>query len=75
MRLLGREIDLADWKGYRGDMQGSEGKTYFDNWAAGSGREVSGTPSFLCLISPHSLSYVPRRPDAQRRGPPAPDRQ
>ncbi len=27
MKLMGEEIDLAGWKGYRGDM-GAEGKTY-----------------------------------------------
>ena len=41
---MGSEIDLAEWKGYRGDM-GTEGKTYFDEW-----RDISGLFFFFGLI-------------------------
>jgi hypothetical protein len=31
VNLMGHEIDLSNWNGYRGDM-GKEGKTYADTW-------------------------------------------
>src|SRR3546814_2793875 len=43
MRLMGHEIDLTDWHGYRGDM-GLEGKTYFDSWHS---KNISG----ICSLS------------------------
>eukprot|EP01126_Amoeba_proteus_P045443 TRINITY_DN5089_c0_g2_i10.p1 TRINITY_DN5089_c0_g2~~TRINITY_DN5089_c0_g2_i10.p1 ORF type:complete len:506 (+),score=104.90 TRINITY_DN5089_c0_g2_i10:152-1669(+) len=47
VNVLGQEIDLSGWKGYRGDM-GQRGKTYYKNW----NNRVECVYHLSCLMNP-----------------------